>query len=285
MPHHEISGSQLEKLSIPGISNAFIICNVHLESILLNRNTIGLEFTEHCESATQAFLEHFRPDITPLIQHGVAELMLLSKGLYYWMHNAFATVFLTNLEINFAATKRAEISEGSVRVEVPYFNFDSPAETLILGDTVASGATVCEALSCYLQHWKLRSVFLFTIAGSVVGGQEISRFCDSRGIDLTLAYGLAAFGLGSNGFDLSFLHPETITSAKYRERARQLYEGKPISAAGWDFGTQAQAVKKYRMLSWLEAERWGLQDSDSIAEKESPGNSCLVKKEKPAYNA
>jgi hypothetical protein len=285
MPHYKTSDSQLEKVSIFGVSNAFILSNLHLESILLNRNLIGLEFTNQCELSTKAFLEHFRPEIIPTMSDGLAELMLLSKGLYYWMHNAFAAVFDANLEINFAATRRVEVFGGSVRVEVPYFNFDSPADTLILGDTIASGTTVCEALSCYLKHWPLKRVFLFTIAGSIVGGQVISKFCESHKIELTLAYGLAAFGLGTNGFDLSFLHPETITNERYRDQARKLYDSKPISAPGWDFGTQAQAVKKYRMLSWLEAERWGLQDSDSFSEKEPPGNSCLVHKEKAAYDA
>jgi hypothetical protein len=283
MPHYKISGSRLERVSLPGVTNAFIISNSHLESILLDRNLVGLEFTKQCESSSQAFLEHFHQEITLSIQDSVAELMLLSKGLYYWMHNAFATVFGTNLEINFAATRRVEISEGSVRVEVPYFNFDSPAGTLILGDTIASGATICEALSLYQQHWELKRVFLFTIAGSIVGGQAISKFCESNGIDLTLAYGLAAFGLGSNGFDLSFLHPDTITSDNYREQAGQLYEGKPVSAAGWDFGTQAQATKKYRMLSWLEADKWGLLDSPAFSEKDPPDNPILVAKERAAY--
>ena len=285
MPHYETSNSQLQKVEISGLPNAFVISNAHLESILLNRNLIGLEFTRQCELSSKAFLEHFRTEIALSRSDGLAELMLLSKGIYYWMHNAFAAVFDENLEINLVATNRVEVSSGSVRVEVPYFNFDSPASTLILGDTIASGTTVCEALSCYLKHWPLKRLFVFTIAGSIIGGQAISRFCESHNIQLTLAYGLAAFGLGTNGFDLSFLHPDTITSDKYRELSRELYEGKPISAAGWDFGTQAQAVKKYRMLSWLEAERWGLQNSDSFAEKEPPNNSRLIDKERAAYSS
>jgi hypothetical protein len=285
MPHYNLSNSQLQKVEISDLPNAFIISNSHLESILLNRNQIGLEFTRQCELSTKAFLEHFRSEITLSISDGLAELMLLSKGLYYWMHNAFAEVFDENLEINFAATKRVKVSSGSVRVEVPYFNFDSPASTLILGDTIASGTTVCEALSCYLKHWPLKRVFVFTIAGSIVGGQSISRFCESHNVELTVAYGLAAFGLGTNGFDLSFLHPDTITSDKYRELSRALYDGKPVSAAGWDFGTQAQAVKKYRMLSWLEAERWGLQNNSCFAEKEPPGTSTLIEKERAAFSS
>src|SRR5438876_126143 len=247
MPHYDLNDSSLRRVEIPGIDSAFIISNPQLESLLFNRNLIGLEFTRACEGASVAFLRHFRPEIEHL-DKGLAELLLLSKGLYYWMHNAFAQVFERNLEINFAATRRAEVFNDSARIEIPYFNFDSTVENLIIGDTIASGATICSALSLYLQHSHLERVFLFTIAGSIVGGQAIAELCSSKGIDLILAYGLAAFGLGSNGFDLSFLHPATITDEKHRARARIVYEGKPVSAVGWDFGTQAQAIRKYKML-------------------------------------
>ena len=285
MPHYDILGSHLEKVHVPGLVNAFIISNTHLESILLNRNLVGLAFTKRCESSTESFLQHFRPELTDCIQSGIAELMLLSKGVYYWMHNAFGTVFDRNLEINFAATSRDKVSEQNAEINLTYVNFDAPAKTLILGDTIATGATVCKALSSYREHWPLERVFLFAMAGSILGGQTISSFCESQGIELTLAYGLAAFGLGSNGFDLSFLHPDTITSERYRERARQLYKGQPVSAAGWDFGTQAQALKKYRMLSWIEAERWGLLENEAMSEIEPPNDSDLVMKERSAYTS
>src|SRR5687768_8389754 len=100
MPHLKLKGSIVKSANIPGIDQAFIVSNSQLESLLFNRNLIGLEFTRQCEAASASFLRHFRPEIEPLIEDGIAELMLLSKGLYYWMHNAFARVFEENLEIN-----------------------------------------------------------------------------------------------------------------------------------------------------------------------------------------
>jgi len=284
MPHYKLSDSFLESVSIPGIDNAFIVSNPHLESILFNRNLVGLEFTRACEAASIAFLRHFSPEFESLGDN-VAELLLLSKGMYYWLHNAFATVFNRNLQVNFAATRRAEVFNDSARIEIPYLNFDSPSRNLIIGDTIASGATIESALSKYLQHSPLESVYVFTIAGSVVGGQAIAEFCRSHHIDLILTYGLAAFGLGSNGFDLSFLHPDTITNEKYHQRAKTVFKGKPISAVGWDFGTQAQAIRKYKMLCWLEAEYWGLEGDDVFAIKEKPEDFELVEKERAAYTA
>lgn len=285
MPNYIIAKSRMEKVQIDGVDKTFIIKNTALEEILFNRNCVGLAFTQNCEAATKSFLRHFEPELTPLIQEGVAELMLLTKGMYYWMHNAFAEVFGRNLEINFAATRRAEVSSDSAQVIVPYFNFDAPADNLIIGDVLASGATICTALSLYLQYHKLKRVFLFSLAGSVIGGQALARFCKSQGIDLILAYSLAAFGLSSNGFDLSFLHPDTITGKEYRERALSVFKGKPVSAVGWDCGCQAQSLHKYKMLCWLEAEYWGLQDSEVFQLKEQVIDTRLVEKEYAAFRS
>jgi hypothetical protein len=273
----------MEKIQINNIDKAFIIRNAALEEILFNRNLVGLAFTQNCEKATNAFMRHFEPELVLLIEEGLSELMLLTKGMYYWMHNAFAQVFGRNLEINFAATRRVDVSSTSARVLIPYFNFDAPTENLIIGDVLASGATICTALSLYLEHHKLKRVFLFTLAGSITGGQALAQFCRSRNIDLTLVYSLAAFGLASNGFDLSFLHPDTVTHDEYRARAMRVFKGKPVSAVGWDCGSQAQAIRKYKMLCWLEAEYWGLQDSDVFQLQEQPADTRLIEKEYTAF--
>lgn len=274
--------SRLEKIPIDGIDNAFIIENPALEKLLFNRNLIGLDFTSACEESSVAFLQHFAEEIHPLMNN-MAEYMLLSKGMYYWMHNAFSRVFNENLQVNFAATSRAEVINNSASIEIPYFNFDCPANNLVIADTIASGSTICTALSKYLEHHTIHNLFIFSIAGSVVGGKNISSFCRLHNVNLTMAYGLAAFGLAENGFDLSFLHPETITNPKYIERAREVFHNKPVSAVGWDFGSQAQAIEKYKMLCWLEAERWGLQNTDVFLLKEPVLKSDLVKKEYSAY--
>jgi len=274
--------SYLDEVEIPGIDKAFIIRNPSLENILFNRNLVGLDFTRACEAASISFLRHFEQEFQTILSD-VAELMLLSKGMYYWLHNAFAAVFDENLQVNFIATQRINVEGGSADIIIPYSNLDVPVRNLIIGDTIASGATIKSALSLYQRHHSLQRLFVFSIAGTVVGGQAIADYCRSQGIELTLAYGLAAFGLGENGFDLSFLHPDTITRDQYRERARILFSGQPVSAAGWDFGSQAQALKKYRMLSWLEAERHGLQESRIFQSKEPPIDGRLVSKERFAF--
>jgi hypothetical protein len=256
--------------------------NLPLEAVLLNRNLIGLEFTQACEYASRYFLEHFAPELRGQGDR-VAELMILSKGLYYWFHNAFAAVYEENLPINFVATNRVDVRPESVDIRVSYRNFDAAAESLLIGDTIASGETICAALGAYLESCELRDVYIFTIAGSQVGIRRIGKFCQDNGIRLHVVFGLAVFGLGQNGFDLSFLHPDTVTRQDYRNRAAELYDGLPLSAAGWDFGSQAQAPRKYRMLSWLEAHKWGIEGRSILREIEEPAVPALIQKEEAAF--
>jgi hypothetical protein len=257
--------------------------NPALERILFNRSLVGLDFTEACEEASEAFVEHFSAEIGSF-GDDVAELVVLSKGIYYWLHNAFARRLRKNLEANFIVTKRRSVSGTSVSIDVPYCDFSAPVHNLILADTIASGATMIAALQQYLSFHNLQRVLVFSMAGSVVGGRALGKFCRDHGIELTIVYGLAAFGLGSNGFDLSFLHPDTICpNQEYIRRASKLYEAKPVSAVGWDFGSQAQAIRKYKMLCWIEAEYWGLHHSNLFKLEERVTDSRLVEKEKSAY--
>lgn len=282
MPVTEVANSRLEPVAVDWTDRAFVLHNPALEEILLNRNLVGLPFTRACEEASVNFFRHFEPEIE-VWGDDVAELMLLSKGMYYWFHNAFARVFERNLELNLAVTSRVEAHGSFARVEVRHASFEAPASNLVIGDTVASGASVIAVLERYMQDHPLKRVLLFAIAGSAVGGQAITSFCRRRGIDVTLVYGLALFGLASNGFDLSFLHPDTVTALQYRERSADIFRGKPVSAVGWDFGSQAQSLRKYRALCWLEAEYWGLQDANAFRQKERPIDRRLISKEYSAY--
>ena len=280
MPLRTVPGSTSQPVDdVPG---CYVIENLPLESILFDRNLLGLPFKQACQTASIYFLEHFRQEILEAPDE-VSELLILSKGLYYWLHNSYEQTFARNLPINFIATNRTKVEGDVAEIKVPYHNFDAATPRLIIGDTVASGATVCTALSEYMDQHYLEEVFLFSIAGARVGIKRIATFCDANGIRLHAAAGLALFGLGSNGFDLSFLHPDTHTREEYRVRAREVYGDREISVAGWDFGSQAQAPDKYRMLCWIESEMWGLDEAEVLRERMQPGDYSLVQKERDAY--
>jgi hypothetical protein len=283
MPSLFCGDSRLDAVDIEGISDAYIMSNPALERLLFDRNLIGLEFSELCQEASAAFVEHCGADIVSF-GDDVAELVILTKGLYYSLRNAFASRLHRNLEANFIVTKREAVAGTSVKIGVPYCDFSVRARNLIIADTIASGATMVAALRHYCDFQELRRVLVFSIAGTGVGGRVLQAFCRERNIELTIVYGLAAFGLARNGFDLSFLHEDTIClNREYIRRANEMYEGKPVSCVGWDFGSQSQAIQKYKMLCWIEAEYWGLQHSGIFTAKEPIIDPRLVEKEKAAY--
>lgn len=282
MPNYTNGDSKLESITIEGVDKVFVISNPSLEAIHFNKGLIGTEFSQACLTASKAFLFHFKPELEPLLGD-VAELVILSKGLVYRFGDAFAQVFNRNLDVNFVATRRVQFDNESAKIDVSYANLDAPAENLIIGDVIATGDTACAALARYLDTNGLKRVFMFSLSGSVIGARKLSQFCQSRNVELTLVYALGAFGLGQNGFDLSFLHPDTITSQAYLEQAKQVYGGLPISSVGWDCGTQVQATRKYKMLCWIEAKYWGLDNSPIFPVKEFPSDLRLVEKERHAY--
>ena len=258
----------------------FTVHNTAFEDLLFDRNLTGVEFRRTCLRCSRHLIAHLADE---LATGDIAELMILSKGLVYQLADAVAAETGRNLPTNMIATSRASVSDGDARIEVPYACFDAPAATLVIGDTVASGATVVAALRSYVESHPLRRVYVLSYAGTLAGATRIAEFCSRRGIEATFLYGLAAFGLGANGFDLSFLHPETVAHARYVRRAREQFAGKAVSAVGWDFGSQCMAPRKYRRLAWVEAETWGLHGSDEFDAAERPDDWSDLAHERAAY--
>lgn len=257
-----------------------IICNDSLESLLFDRNTIGLEFKRRCRAASEAIVRHL-PD--ELSREGTAELMILSKGIAYQLSDAVESQLGLNLPLNMISTTRVAVDSEGIEIAVSYQRFDAGGAHLVIGDTVASGETIVAALSAYREVHDLQSVTIISFAGALVGAVRIAEYCRAAGIECRLLFGLAAFGLGDNGFDLSFLHPETLTLNKYIDRAVLQFEGKAVSAVGWDFGTQYVAPTKYQYLCWAESVHWNLVGHASLALAAEPPDIGVLANEKSAF--
>ncbi|MET8140691.1 hypothetical protein ABZU32_10315 [Sphaerisporangium sp. NPDC005288] len=263
-------------------SRLYVVRNEALERMLFDRNLIGAGFRRACLASSRHFAGHLADEYDPA---RTAELVILSKGLVYQLGDAVLRQSGHNLPLNLVATSRVAVSGASAHVEVPYAQIEAPADTLLIADTVASGATVIAAVGRYLETHALKRLYVLSYAGALRGARRIAAYCAARGVRPTFLFGLAAFGLGLNGFDLSFLHPETVTRRAYVERAARQFSGKAVSAVGWDFGSQVTAPGKYRRLCWLEAEVWGLHGSDCLAVAERPESWSGLVHERAAYAA
>ena len=281
MPHEKIDQCELRATRLDGVNSLYIASNPWLEQLLFDRSLIGARFSRLCLQSVEAMVAHFERELSN--PEDVAELVLLSKGAQYRLGEAIENTLGYRPQTNFLAASRNKVIGGEVTVGIDYASLDAPAKTAVIGDTVASGETVCTALEYYLQHHKLERVVLLSLAGSSVGAARISRFCSDQGIDLMMAFGLAAFGLADNGFDLAFLHPDTICADLYKRRAVEVFKNLPISAVGWDFGSQVQAIEKYRALCWVEAKYWGLDGSGLFVAAKQPTQRRQIEREYPAY--
>jgi hypothetical protein len=253
----DVPDSHARTVTLDEDTEIYLVENQPLEDLLFNRQLVGIEFRQACLRSTQLFLRHILEELT---SYPVAELMILSKGLVYQLGEAFARETGRNLPTNLVATTRVGVEGETAKIDVPYTRFDAEGDRLVVGDTVASGSTLIAALDEYRLHHSLSHVYLLSYAGSALGAKTVMRYCRAHEVELLIMYGLAAFGLGENGFDLSFLHPDTVTSPKYVERARALYHDRQVSAVGWDFGSQMMAPDKYKRLSWVESRLLGVDE-------------------------
>ncbi len=276
----KVVSSCAELIALGGGDSIYLVHNDALEKILFDRKMVGVLFRRVCLSASCLFIRHIVDEVE---SDRVAELLILSKGLVYQLSEAFALESGRNLPTNVVATTRVGVEGDTAKIDVPYTRFDAGGDTLIIGDTVASGSTIVTALAEYRRDRALLSVYIISYAGSLVGARRILAYCRAHGIEVTILYGLAAFGLGGNGFDLSFLHPDTVARIEYVERARSLYCGRAVSAVGWDFGSQAMAPRKYRELSWIESRMMGLGD-DVLGEIRRPSSLDSLWREKDAFS-
>lgn len=282
MPLDRVGTSSLAPVDLPGLDQAYIVSNPQLEALLFNRNLIGTEFLNTCAACSRSLLQYLRPEITRS-QPSIAELLILTKGLCYQISIAYAELFGNPLELNFVALRRVSVSREATAIDLAYSSIDSPADTILIGDTIASGATMCEAIGHYLSKWPLTRVIILTFAGTGIGGKRIAEFCAARNVACTIIYGLAVFGLAANGFDLSFLDPATVTSDRCRQLAKEYFGSRPISCVGWDFGSQGYAIRKYKMLCWIESKYWGVGAGRVFQQTERPVDPRIVEKEHAAY--
>jgi hypothetical protein len=262
-------------------ASIYTVHNRDLERLLFDRNLLGAGFRSACLASSRQFVRHLAGELD---LDDTAELLILSKGILYQLSEAVSLELGQNLPINLIATSRIAVSRNNADIAITYSRLEAPAHTLLIGDTIASGATIVHALTAYKERSALERVWILSYAGTGVGARRIAEFCHTNSIACTFLYGLAIFGLGDNGFDISFLHPDTIAREVYKTRARAQFSGRAVSAVGWDFGSQAMAPDKYRHLCWVEAEVWGLQGAACFEVAEKPLDLSELAHERSAYS-
>jgi uracil phosphoribosyltransferase len=238
--------------------NTYIICCKEAGRILYRPHTAGKELQDEMERMSQVFVDAaWRVALKGREAASVAELVLLSGGLYYQLNSAFKKKFGLALPQCFIGIKRQRIEgmEGGFIAVATYENFESLPDnaSIIIGDTIATGATIQKSIYHLLDElherkYTLKNLVICSLACSVTGAQIIGEAAEKvvaefprAKVHLIVAEEL--FHLMPDGTDMRFLHPEAAMPDETRRRILANYGeslGREMKCAVFDWGTRCK---------------------------------------------
>lgn len=260
-------GFDYYSLSNPQLpENTFVVRHQSFRDVLYHLETAGIELQGRMEKAGCAFaraINDLALSKNNVSRDKVVELVILSGGLFYNLNHGFKKTYGFSLPQCFMGIQRVRLDgEGMGRftARVSYENFESLPDrgTIVIGDTVATGATLLRGL----QHvgdvleekgMKVEGVVFATLAGSVAGGSRLLRAhrhleMENVGLKSTYIAAEQIFHLMPDGTDLRFAGknalapPETIAYTK-NEYGDWLAEH--MKCAVLDWGTRCKNPLKH----------------------------------------
>ena len=244
--------------------NTFIICHESAEKILYRPHIAGRELQSNMEKVAEIFMDA----IGRMVLNGkrisqISELVFLAGGIYYQLNYGFKKNFRQAIPQCFLGIKRQRIegSEGEFTAVATYENFESLPDnaTVIIGDTIATGATLQKGIYHLLdafeeRNYTLENLVACSLACSVNGAQimkeierRIKRDFPEANVYLFVAEEL--FHLMPDGTDLRFLYDDCIMPAETKERINRNYGdylGREMKCAVFDWGTRCKnPIKHY----------------------------------------
>lgn len=245
------------------VENTYILCDDASKEILLSPHIAGKPLQDKMEKVAYSLIHSIgRNVLNGKKLDQVAELIFLSGGLYYQLNSGFKKRYDRVLPQCFLGIKRQKIegSVGSFTAVATYENFESLPDngTIIIGDTIASGATLQKGIYFLLdayseKKYKLENLVICSLACSVDGAillKEIEKkvklnFPNAK-VHLFVCGEL--FHLMEDGTDLRYLYSDSIIPDEMRnsiisEFGEEL--GKMMKCAVFDWGTRCKNPKKH----------------------------------------
>jgi hypothetical protein len=238
--------------------NTYIICCNEATDILYRPDIAGKELQARMERMADVFMDAaWRTVLKGARAASVAELVLLTGGLYYQLNTAFKKKFGLALPQCFIGVKRRHVegTEGGFIALATYENFESLPENadIIIGDTVATGATMQKSIyrmldAMHERKFRLKNIVICSLACSVTGAEIIKEAAEKvaaefHGSKVHLIVAEALFHLMPDGTDMRFLHQEAVMPDEARERVLKRYGkylGKEMKCAVFDWGSRCK---------------------------------------------
>ncbi|MFA5106636.1 MAG: hypothetical protein WC506_06795 [Candidatus Micrarchaeia archaeon] len=243
--------------------NSYIICSGKFRRVLYRPQLAGKKLQDAMEDAGEVFVRV----ISQLALKGeklgsLVELVYLSGGLFYNIPTGFKRAHGFAIPQCFIGIQRVRIegTEGEFSARVGYENFEALPQdaVVIIGDTIATGATMFRGLQSLANSLdekgiRMKKLVVCTLAGSPEGARKIQHAHEKLAaahpwLETYFFAGEQLFTLMPDGTDLRFLEHESIMPEETRKFTLSEYGewlGRNMKCAVFDWGTRCKNPKKH----------------------------------------
>lgn len=244
--------------------NSYILCADPISNILYRPHIAGAELQDSMEKVAEIFIDAASREVFRGARvSNITEVIFLAGGLYYQLNHGFKKKYNLALPQCFLGIKRQRVegSVGEFNAVATYENFESMPDdaTVIIGDTIATGATLQKGIyhllnAIELRKLNLKNLIICSLACSVNGARlmkEVEERVKRNFPDASLFFFAAEnlFHLMEDGTDLRFLYEDNIMPDETRNRILETYGeflGREMKCAVFDWGTRCKnPIKHY----------------------------------------
>ncbi|MEM4195530.1 MAG: hypothetical protein QXY05_04435 [Candidatus Anstonellales archaeon] len=235
----------------------FILSSKYARDVLFKPYLAGKELQGRMDKVGETFVKAMGMAVKGSKLKNACELVLLSGGLFYGINHGFKKVYGEALPQCFIGIKRRKIegTKGRFVADADYKNFESLPNnaTIIIGDTIATAATLEKATSLLFNEMKkaklkLNRLIITSLACSYSGGKRIRKiekemkrsFPDS---ELFLFVCEEFFHLMPDGTDLRFFGKTALFPEETKKHILKNYGeflGRKMKCAVFDWGTRCK---------------------------------------------
>lgn len=245
-----------EDLKLP--KNTLVISSEETRAVLYNPHIAGKQLQDEMEKVSVIFNEVVKEKILKEEKSmDAVEFVLLAGGLYYNLNYGFKKVHNMALPQCFLGIKRQRVEgkEGQFNAVATYENFEALGNnaTVIIGDTIASGATIVRAVKILEdaleeKEYKIKNLVIISLACSTEGARRLKKLEEKIQGKMYLIVAEQLFHVMPDGTDLRFLREDTVIpeeTQKYTIKTYGTFLGREMKCAVFDWGTRCKNPKKH----------------------------------------
>ena len=212
---------------------------IQLSPWLTSNSGLGSYALQSSEKFLKIFFKQHQKELASINPESFCDLVPLSGSLYYHISDAFYNVFQRAIPQVFIGVRR-NFRDNQWVADISYRNVDSLPEKpfLIIGDTIATGSTLFSILhEIKKQVDYVQGIQLLHKMEKIFGSTT----------KIFVYQANAIFGLLSNGTDMPWVHPDTITTPRLLSQAVEHY-GSYLAEKWctiWDWGDRCNSSSKY----------------------------------------